>query len=261
MLSLADVVDRELEDCGFSKVAYNPFTGANHERPAVEHDRSGAPIKPTGATDDAQADYVAVRGREHKTSPVFNGHPAKVAAELAGMIPTHKLLANLIEKRSSRACGLKSRSEVFQAFTGSDAVNRIKLAGIREMALKYLPDELMLPLVRRLKGTAAFPAEYADELEALMVGRGLRQAAATKDVAKARELFEGMGGTPTIDQSMLATLQNKADLFEKLKATGRIPSESTGLGFVPGLAVGAMGTMAAGRLLEGMRNAEQPAAY
>jgi len=214
--TLSEQVERELEEAGFPKVAYNPFTTADRDRPVIHHDGKDLPAEAASlgsSSNAAQNDFDKVRGRDHKTSPMFVSMPAMKQAMLrvARELPMKQLLQGMVEKRAAEVAGLKFRNEVYQTFTSSDLLNRIKLAGMADRLLRMLPDEWALSAVRNLKGRSlGFPAQYADELEAAIMGRGLRAAAQTGDVEAARALFEGAGGAPTIAPDVLAGLQAQA---------------------------------------------------
>jgi len=233
--TLSEQVERELAEAGFPKVAYNPFTTADRDRPVIHHDGKDLPAEAASlgsSSNAAQNDFDKVRGRDHKTSPMFVSMPAMKQAMLrvARELPMKQILQGMVEKRSSELAGLKSRNEVYQTFTGSDLLNRIKLAGMSDRLLRMLPDEWALSLVRNLKGGRL--GSYADELEAGVMGRGLRAAAEAGDIPAAQRLFEGAGGAPSIDPVDLAGLQLKAraaDTFLKDPMEQYLSGMTTGI--------------------------------
>ena len=243
MQTLTDMVDSELEAAGFHKEAYNPFLNKDRDQ------RTNKPENDPSTADEVLSGLPPTPEQSARTrgdtSPAMR-NPAlfkEATARLARELPMKDILKGVIEKQASQELGLRSRNEVYQTFTGSDLINHIKLASVREMLLKYLPDEMMLPLVQKFKGTSMFPTQYADELEALLSGRMLRSAGQAHDVDAARKLFEGFGGSPTIDPSDLAGLTMKAREFDQImQAAKQVPSIGPGTAAAMGLGAGALGT-------------------
>lgn len=247
MKNLTDIVNSELEAAGFSKEAYNPFLSKDRDQ------RGNKPENDSSAADEVLNGMPAtpnpgemIRDRVRGDSSPMMRNPIQfkeAAARLARQLPMKDVLKGVIQKQASQELGLRSRNEVYQTFTGSEVINNIKLASMREMMLKYLPDEMMLPLVQKFKGTSMFPTQYADELEALLSGRMLRSAGQAGDVNTARKLFEGFGGAPKIDPSDLASLTLKAHDYDKmLRAAAQAPSMSPAVAAALGLGAGALGT-------------------
>jgi hypothetical protein len=167
--------------------------------------------------------------------------------KVAQKLPMREILQGMIEKRSAEMAGLKSRNEVYQTFTGSDLINHIKLAGMADRMLGLLPDEWALSVIRNLKGgRLGFPAQYADELEAGILGRALRSAAEAGDIPAAQRLFEGAGGAPVIDPEVLAGLQAKARAADEFL---RDPMERYLSGMGTGVPIGFGAGLVAPRLL------------
>ena len=214
-MSLQALIDRELDEAGFGKEGFNPFTSKDHGRPGA---RADTPSETTvGLVDDIPSDSAAAtKLQDAGSAKALFRNPIIAMKSAAAKMPVKQLLNKLAQNRAGKAMGMASGNEVHQAFTSSEAINRIKLAGLATTIANWLPEELMLPLVQKFKGTAIFP--QAAEVESFLLGKGLRAAAESRDVAKARRLYEAAGGVPSIDPLDLWNLKLKAEAMDSLRA-------------------------------------------
>jgi len=236
-MDLHEIVDRELDAAGFSKAAFNPFTTKDHGRPAPGIDRSSDDVKALSEDIPDDSEIATKVDGSDKAKAVYRNPIAVVKQAVAGM-PMKQILRKVAQDRAGRKLGLRKGNEVHRAFTRSEAVNRLKVAGMAQAIANLLPEEFLLPLVRQFKGSKVFP--HAAEAEAFLLGKGLRAAAEVQDVEKARRLFEGAGGMPHIDPSQLALLQSQSQVLKDYVAS---PMSQTawgaGLGGLAGAAGGA----------------------
>ena len=207
-MDLQGLIDKELDEAGFPKKAYSPW----------EDDQVGARTDKSEDTlmdlsEDVPGDSaVASRVQGSGKAKVQYRNPVLALKEAAAQMPMKQLLRKIAQDKAGKRLGLKTGNEVHQAFTGSDAVNHLKLAGMAKAIANLLPEELLLPLVQKFKGTKIFP--HAAEAEAFLLGKGLRAAAESQDLEKARRLFESAGGVPSIDPADLLGLQMKARHYD-----------------------------------------------
>lgn len=236
-MDLQELIDRELDAAGFPKEAYNPFTTKDHGRPSPDTDRSSDAVSAL-AEDIPEDSSGATRLKgETKASPQFR-NPVLLAKAAAAALPMKAILQKIAQDRAGKKLGLTSGNEVHQAFTRSEAINHLKVAGMAKALANLLPEELLLPIVRKFKGTKIFP--HAAEAEAFLLGKGLRSAAEAQDLEKARRLFEGAGGVPHIDSSVLGELQMKGLALDELRTTPWSRAlMGLGAGGLAGLGIGA----------------------
>lgn len=236
-MDLHELVDRELDEAGFPKAAYNPFTTKDHGRPGPGPDRSSEDVRRLSEDIPDDAEMATRLEESSKAKPVYR-NPIAAVKQAVAAVPMRQVLRKVAQDHASRKLGLRKGNEVHQAFTRSEAVNHLKLAGMATAIANLLPEELLLPLVRKFKGTRIFP--NAAEAEAFLLGKGLRAAAEAQDVDKARRLFEGAGGLPHVSPEQLALLQTQSQALKDYVAS---PMSQTawgaGLGGLAGLAGGA----------------------
>jgi hypothetical protein len=223
-MDLDTIIDLELEEAGFGKKAVNPFTTKEHGRPHPEDtSSSGGPTSSTNRSSVETSRLAAnipsdsesgTRLQDFDTAKAMYRNPIVALKHAAARgLPLKSVLKKLAQDRAGQKIGMASGNEVHQAFTSSEAINRIKLAGMASALANMLPEELVLPLIRKFKGTQIFP--HAADVEAFLLGKGLRSAAEGQNMAKAQRLFEGAGGVPSIDPSTLAALQMKAHSYDQ----------------------------------------------
>lgn len=246
-MDLLQLIDQELEAAGYGELqekrAYNFRMAQGHSLESTRHDLS-VPEELEEPVANAEG-----KGREHKSSVAYRN--PMVLAKKGSDGGLEKRLKGILEKRAAKKVGLERYSEVYQAFTGSDDINRIKLAGFAEgfgktaflsKLLSKLPSKMdimrsvpegALGIVQKLKGIGFAPQALGDA-EAYLAGKALRSAASVGDLKAAQKLFESFPFTQ-ISPEALEILKARAAFGQKLVGS---PGSSYMSGFGAGAGLG-----------------------
>jgi len=249
MDKLQQKIDEVLAEAGYGleKQAFNPFTGPGMTRPGLRPTNSNTADLDLlrvgqGKNEDLQ-DYEGVEGRGGKSlelTQVFNDNAIKKV--VASPCDLRARFRNTLRKQANKASGITHDIQATTAFTGSDALDSVKLAGMLDAIMRRLPINKALPMMGELRGMAGGISEGLGKavggIDDYLRVKALENAVASGDDLALKGLYEQLGGIARVNADDLARMQAESAAYTQFMQSPP-PNPLPGLGLAAGL--GAVG--------------------
>ena len=257
MKTLQECIDEELEAAGFAKSAARTPPDKDPAFGKSRQDASAAPVKiPSTADEMPVSQRGNSRANELEIKPVVTSGSGLNQLKAASQYDLVGRYRRLMREKVAGACGLRGGYEVHKAFSSSDTLNILKLAGFVDRLMNMVPAEPAAYLTGAARGVlGGYTPKSVSDAERFFIGRAMQEAGSAIDANKARRIFESLGGHPTISYEDLAAMAMKAGEYEKMRKSSPYSSMASG---AAGAGLGGLAGLAAGYYANKDRERQRP---